>query len=38
MGLSPRRIAEFFSVTPADVVRLLHAVGVTPADKHSDRE
>lgn len=38
MGLSPRRIAQFFSVTPTDVVRLLHAVGMTAAGKHSDAE
>jgi hypothetical protein len=29
MGLKPRQIAEYFSVTPADVLELLHKVGIT---------
>jgi hypothetical protein len=29
MGLEPRQIAEYFSVTPADVLELLHKVGMT---------
>jgi hypothetical protein len=38
MGLSPRRIAQLFSVRLTDVVRLLHAAGMTAADKYSDQE
>lgn len=33
MGLSPRQIARYFSVTPAEVVALLHSVGMGPAGK-----
>ena len=30
MGLSPRQIAHYFSVTPTEVVNLLRAVGMHP--------
>jgi hypothetical protein len=31
MGLSPQQIAHYFSVTPADVLRLLNAAGAPGA-------
>jgi hypothetical protein len=33
MGLDPRQIARYFSVTPTAVVALLHAVGMDPLRK-----